>query len=461
MLVAAVIGALLGVDSGRVMPLDPATLRPTARGEAIGPMRGPVAWSPDRQRLAIAVRPAGRVQIVGERTVDTGTDAALLAWAGRRLVAVGSDGAVAGGKVRTPVETAVSAGERAVVLSRESLAFIAPDGAVRQVAVARRGPRRARRVVACRVRRGRPGRARGDAGRDRHAAHRHRARLEGLPAVPDGGADRRHAGRLGVRQGHPRPLPAAVRAAALRHATLDLARARRTRLVVQARRPPHRRRAGWPARLHGGRDPAPPRVRRPRQSSRRSAPHMCTRTSSARSAAGPARSICAPARRGCSRRGSRTCCEMVPLRGGRARRVRRHGSAARDPHAGAALAAVPSRSPPSATARSTSSSATATAPRRLTQRQARRVLAQLVGSDLIAYRVNPPRDDAGDIWTMRPDGTGKRNLTRSPGVPDWSPSFSPDGRMIAFGGHRGGDFDIPRSTRRAARSEPHQHPERR
>ncbi len=51
---------------------------------------------------------------------------------------------------------------------------------------------------------------------------------------------------------------------------------------------------------------------------------------------------------------------------------------------------------------------------------------------LIAYRVNPPRDDAGDIWTMRPDGTGKRNLTRSPGVPDWSPAFSPDGRTIAY-----------------------------
>jgi TolB protein len=52
--------------------------------------------------------------------------------------------------------------------------------------------------------------------------------------------------------------------------------------------------------------------------------------------------------------------------------------------------------------------------------------------DLIAYRVNPPRDDAGDIWIMRADGTGKRNLTRSPDVPDWSPAFSPDGRTIAY-----------------------------
>jgi Tol biopolymer transport system component len=52
--------------------------------------------------------------------------------------------------------------------------------------------------------------------------------------------------------------------------------------------------------------------------------------------------------------------------------------------------------------------------------------------DRIAYRVNPPRDDAGDIWVMRSDGSGKRNLTRSPDVPDWSPAFSPDGRTIAY-----------------------------
>ncbi len=131
MLVAALLGALFGVDSGHVVPLDPATLRPTARGEAVGPMRGPVAWSRDR-RLAIAIRPPGRVQIVGERTVDTGTDVAFLAWAGRRLVAVGSDGRVGGTRVPTPVESVVS-GDRAVVLSRESLAFVSENGAVRQV----------------------------------------------------------------------------------------------------------------------------------------------------------------------------------------------------------------------------------------------------------------------------------------------------------------------------------------
>ena len=50
----------------------------------------------------------------------------------------------------------------------------------------------------------------------------------------------------------------------------------------------------------------------------------------------------------------------------------------------------------------------------------------------IAYRVNPPRGDTGDIWVMRADGSGKRNLTRTPGIADWSPAFSPDGTRIAF-----------------------------
>jgi Tol biopolymer transport system component len=50
----------------------------------------------------------------------------------------------------------------------------------------------------------------------------------------------------------------------------------------------------------------------------------------------------------------------------------------------------------------------------------------------IAYRVNPRRGDTGDIWIMRSDGTRKRNLTRTPRVADWSPAFSPDGTRIAY-----------------------------
>jgi Tol biopolymer transport system component len=64
----------------------------------------------------------------------------------------------------------------------------------------------------------------------------------------------------------------------------------------------------------------------------------------------------------------------------------------------------------------------------------------------LAYRVNPPRGDEGDIWTMRADGTRKRNLTRSPRVADWSPSWSPStvtgGRLIAYFSTAGGGSDV-------------------
>jgi Tol biopolymer transport system component len=51
---------------------------------------------------------------------------------------------------------------------------------------------------------------------------------------------------------------------------------------------------------------------------------------------------------------------------------------------------------------------------------------------LIAY-VDHADDGLGDVFVMAPDGSGKRNLTRSrPKTHDYYPCFSPDGKMIVF-----------------------------
>jgi Tol biopolymer transport system component len=47
-----------------------------------------------------------------------------------------------------------------------------------------------------------------------------------------------------------------------------------------------------------------------------------------------------------------------------------------------------------------------------------------------------------DILTMRANGTHERNLTNSPGVQDFDPDWSPDGRRIAFTSERDGDGEI-------------------
>jgi TolB protein len=46
-----------------------------------------------------------------------------------------------------------------------------------------------------------------------------------------------------------------------------------------------------------------------------------------------------------------------------------------------------------------------------------------------------------DIFVMRADGSGKKNLTRNP-ARDQHPVFSPDGRWVAFDSNRVGDYEI-------------------
>jgi Tol biopolymer transport system component len=57
----------------------------------------------------------------------------------------------------------------------------------------------------------------------------------------------------------------------------------------------------------------------------------------------------------------------------------------------------------------------------------------------IAYRHEDER--SGQIYVMNADGSQKRNLTRRRGL-DYSPAWSPDGRSIAFGSVRAGKATI-------------------
>jgi dipeptidyl aminopeptidase/acylaminoacyl peptidase len=49
----------------------------------------------------------------------------------------------------------------------------------------------------------------------------------------------------------------------------------------------------------------------------------------------------------------------------------------------------------------------------------------------IVYRRNPDSgSDHADIWTMDRDGGSRRNLTQAPELSNWSPAWTPDGRIV-------------------------------
>jgi Tol biopolymer transport system component len=56
--------------------------------------------------------------------------------------------------------------------------------------------------------------------------------------------------------------------------------------------------------------------------------------------------------------------------------------------------------------------------------------------------VSISKDGRQEIYLMNADGTGLRKLTDNPAGADYLPAWSPDGLKIAFGGYRGGNKDI-------------------
>ena len=50
---------------------------------------------------------------------------------------------------------------------------------------------------------------------------------------------------------------------------------------------------------------------------------------------------------------------------------------------------------------------------------------------MLAY-VSSKADGRGDIWLMKPDGSGKRRLTERDDTYDYFPAWSPDGNYVVF-----------------------------
>jgi len=57
----------------------------------------------------------------------------------------------------------------------------------------------------------------------------------------------------------------------------------------------------------------------------------------------------------------------------------------------------------------------------------------------IAFRYQPGGDETADVHVINADGSGRKNLTRNAAM-DYSPAWSPDGSQIAFASSRSGRF---------------------
>lgn len=72
----------------------------------------------------------------------------------------------------------------------------------------------------------------------------------------------------------------------------------------------------------------------------------------------------------------------------------------------------------------------------------------------VVFRVEAKEEGTdADIWVVNTDGNRRRNLTRTPRQAEWSPAWSPDGRMIAYFSAKleGGDIYVMRPDGSAKR----------